>query len=310
MKRRDVLAGLTGSATLSLSGCITTPEPCVGETWTGIGYTVRLDDITTDADGDGWSGTCALDVDFSYVSSDGPEITNAGIALYAQNGTRIGLVRVGDVTWADVPDEDRSEMSCGGYQRGSTTVRRDFDVGEFPYYFGLWYQQIRTGALEYATGLTYSDESPPDRNVEPSAWNSASASRDPYPPLPESDPELGAGIAAGELVTYYRICEREDPSVGNASCCDVGVRGTLPTPNPNYVAGFRGARVTQDGTTAVVRVAVREFQRPPETTCDDGETAFLGYTVGLSFEDERPTSFELVHLASDGTELERLEVQQ
>ncbi|KAB1193231.1 hypothetical protein GJR96_07145 [Haloferax sp. MBLA0076] len=310
MKRRDVLAGLTGSAALSLSGCITTPEPCVGETWTGLGYAVRLGDIASDADGNRWSGTCALDVDFSYVSGDGPDITNAGIALYAQNGTRVGLVRIGDVTWADVSDEDRREMSCGGYQRGSTTVRRDFDVDEFPYYLGLWYEQIRTGALEHASGLTYSDGSLPQGTVSPSSWDSTLVSRDPFPPLPESDPKLGTAISAGKLVTYYRICEREEPSVVTTACCDVGVRGTLPTPNPNYVAEFRGARLTRDGTTAVVRVAVREFQRPPETTCDDGETAVLGYTVGLSFDGERPTSFELVHLSADGTEVERFEVQQ
>lgn len=308
MKRRDVLAAVTGSAALSLSGCISTPEPCAGETWTGIGYALSLFDISYDASADRWTGTCGVTVDFDYVSGGQQGVTNAGIALYSGGGRRIGLAHVGDVMWEQVPEAQRSEMSCGGYQRGDLTVRREFRVDEFPASFGLWYSRIHASVVERASELAYRGESPPDGSVGPGAWESVSSKERTFPPLPDDDPELGEGVSTGKLVGRYRICEREDVRLVDSYCCDVNVRGTIPSPNPYYVAGLRGVRTRQDGETAEVRVAVRDFQRPPDRPCDDGQTTHLGYVVGLSFTEDEPTSFEVVHLDADGTQLERIDV--
>ncbi|WP_458208893.1 hypothetical protein [Haladaptatus sp. NG-SE-30] len=242
----------------------------------------------------------------NYVRGGDAGITAAGVALYSQSGHRFDLVSLGDMTWDQVPNEQRSEMDCGGFQHGVISRAGAFSVNEFPYYLGLWFSEIHAGAPEGQTMLEYNGNMPPETPVALSDWKSVRV-ESPYsfPPLPDSSPELGVGITAGEMISYDRACRKRNLTVHDVHCCDIGISGWIESSNPHYLPGLRRAQMKEDGETALVEVAIRDFQRPPERHC---ETMYLEYTVGLSFSEGRPTSFEVVHLDSHGEELERNQV--
>jgi hypothetical protein len=77
-----------------------------------------------------------------------PGITGTEIALYSKAGHRVGVIELGDMTWDQVPEERRSDMSCGGYERGGFRRDGEFTLDRFPYFLGLSYNTIPADGIE------------------------------------------------------------------------------------------------------------------------------------------------------------------
>ncbi|SFB71330.1 hypothetical protein SAMN05444422_101405 [Halobiforma haloterrestris] len=305
MERRALLAGISSGVAASVAGCLVNDGGCLGETWTGVGYDIHLEEIAYDEPAGEWTGTCSLTVDINFVRGSRDGITNAGVALYSEAGDRLELVSLGDMTWGNFPEENRSEMDCGGYGKGYWTRSVEFTVAELPYYFGLWYSDVRAGVPERTASLRYTQEpsSSPDA-VSPDDWERVDAGfRENFPPLPEQPPTLGEGIATAELSDYDRRCRDHETGfrLEETSCCDLALVGRYRANDPAAVPGFRAATL-EDGETMALEIGIGDYRRPPEPTCEPTD---VEYTVDVSVEEELPDAVEVVHLDSDGAELDR-----
>ncbi|APW96406.1 hypothetical protein CHINAEXTREME_00900 [Halobiforma lacisalsi AJ5] len=305
MKRRALLAGVSSGVAAPVAGCLVNDQGCLGETWTGVGYDVRLEEIAYDGSTDEWTGRCSLRVDINFVRGSRDGITNAGVALYSEAGHRLELVSLGDMTWGNFPAENRSEMDCGGYGKGYWTRSGEFTVAELPYYFGLWYSDVRAGVPEGTSSLRYTQEpsSSPDA-VSPDDWERVDADfRGSFPPLPEQPPTLGDGIATAERSDDARRCRDRETELRleETSCCDLTLVGGYRASDPAAVPGLRAATL-EDRETMTLEIGVGDYRRPPEPTCDP---TYVEYTVDVSVEEELPDTVEVVHLDSDGEELDR-----
>lgn len=303
MERRELLTGISTGLAVSIGGCITN-DGCVGETWTGVGYDIRLGEISYDETVGEWTGVCSLTVDINFARGSGSGITNAGIAIYSEGAHRIDLVSFGDMTWEEFPEENRSEMNCGGHQQGHLTRSEEFTVEKLPYYFGLWYSEIRAGVSEGASSLQYAQDtsSTPD-SVSTTHWETVNnRSPDSFPPLPEHAPTLGEGISTGELSHYNKRCRETELQITNTGCCDLTIVGSHQARNPASVPRLKQVTLNDERRTMTVEIEVRGYQRPPEPDC---ETTYLEYTIDTSVEEELPDTVEVLHVDSEGVELER-----
>lgn len=294
MRRRELLTGVSTGGVLSLTGCFTTESTsCAEETWTGVGYRVMLDDISVNETAERWDGDVSLFVDMTYVSGGNPGITNAGVAVYSESGHRLDLLALGDMTWEHVPEENRSAGNCEGYQNGGLTRTVEFSVDAFPYYFGLWYSDVRAGAPNGRKALRYGSETPSRDAVEPSDWNAIEArSPESFPPVPPASPALEEGVTDGEVIRYRPICRKQRLQVVEPHGFDIGYTGTVAVENPQYALGVDRVGLEENGETVRVEVSTREYRRPPEIACSD---AFIEYTAGLSCSERSPTTINIVH---------------
>lgn len=309
MKRRSLLTTLSLSALSTFPGCVGTgPEPCRGETWTGLGFEVGLTDIAYSEATGQWEGQCSISTTYSYVRGPNSDvgITEAGVALYSRDGHLIDIVELGDMTWDSVPNADRSEMECGGFKAGGLTRHGEFAVDSFPYFLGLWYERVRAGTVDFSDALEYDGEIPPSTPVRPSRWKRVDQGpSDRFPGLPEHTPALGAGVSKATLVSYGRGCPehgRESWLERDIHCCQLGIHGRFTPANVRFVPGVERAARTENGSRLHVEIQMRNYRRPPDRECESPEVA---YTVGVSVTGDLPDTVSVLHRDVEGRELSK-----
>lgn len=296
MKRRAVLATVSTSAAVALAGC-SCPE-------TEFNYDITLDGVSYDSTTGQWEGQCSLWANFSSV--DGYHtigIANAGIALYGPDGHRVGLVELGDTMWEDVSEPNRSE---GGYcddQDGTLSRSGEFEVSEFPAYFGLWYSNLQSPAYELHEGLKYSGTDSARESVAPAQWSFVDHPEGPFPPVPTQRPELGQYIEDARMDHYASECsdEYQQPNiVENEEDWDFSIEGVLRRIDTQYVPGLERAAMRDEEEILEVTVQMRPFRRPPDLQCESARTE---YTVGVDLVDSPPAEIDVTHRDVDGNKL-------
>jgi len=310
MKRRALLSSVSSSVAAGLAGCLSLGQNvCVGETWTGLSYDLSLNDISYNETNGQWEGKCSLSVSFSFVYNTTPGIRNAGIALYSDDGHRTGLIDFGDISWTDVPEDDRSTMDCGGYEAGGVTRTGEFTATEFPTDFALWYAELRTGVVDHATALTYNGAQSSRRSPEPSQWKQVHPDGETFPSVPDHTPALGDRIKAAKITTYGRNCSKHGPEPRvdiDTYCCQLSVSGSLTPPNIQYVPAIKQAEVRAEDDVLDVTVQMRSYRRPPAVTCDSPR---MRYTVGVDLEGQPPGTVAVTHRDAEGNHLSEYQVE-
>lgn len=300
MKRRAVLATASGSLVLGLAGCI-----CPGETWPGLGYDITLDEISYNTTTDQWEGRCSLWVSFSFASDDSDfGISNAGIALYGEDGHRTALLEFGDLTWQDVTASNRSDMGCEGYESGDLTRTSEFEVSEFPEYFGLWYSYINNDEYGSSEALEYRGMGSGTEPTDISQWRSVEQPyRGLFPPIPSQRPELGEDVEDAEVTDYSRDCSDDDPTPSVYADGDnwtLEISGAFHRANALFVPGIDRVALREEADILDVVVQMRPFVRPPELPCDSVRTE---YSIGIDLFYVPPQEVDVTHRDVDGNKI-------
>lgn len=280
LHRRRLLALLGAGSMPALAGC----TPC-GETWTGVGFAVEP--LSIERAG-GWRVEARIRVDFDF-GREGYGLTSAALALFDDEGAVLAESPVGDLTWREVPDDERRETDCGDY--GSLTREATLESGTFPRWVGLRYDRFSTSYASPTTVARY-PSSTPDGTVRPSDYDSTAveAARVDGPPVEPDPPVTDVRFDAGPL-----RCEERTPEAEARTNVFLGVRADRAVPAEHYHPVLAGLSLAD--TELTLDVGVR-----PAPRFRRGECRRSWWTAGVDVDRpaDLPETVRVRNLDRDG----------
>ncbi len=289
MRRRELLAGI-GTATLPvMAGC-----DCLGgETWPGLGFVVEPTALTRT--GDGWAVDATVELLFTFGQEE-TGMDGVSLAAFDQTGGVVGTTRLGDLTWSDVPEGNRTEGECGS----SGTLQREaaVEADVVPQWVGIRYDSAPDNYGEPQEIAVYRGQAGSDATVDGYEQVRVDALTPASDDVETAPPVESVTFEAWDLDCETPTTPDVEHSVSESTAVDVTAARTLPA--PHYRATLSGFEYGE-----VLRFDIGVGPRP-QLRRRDCTTAEYEVSVSYDGDDRVPQEIELRHLGRDGTVVETI----